>query len=312
MHVVFGAGQVGSPLVEALRSRGLPVRVVRRSAGAVAAGVERFTGDATDRDTCVRACAGATVVYHCVGAPYSTKVWRELLPRLQANLVHAAGSAGARLVVLDNLYALGRPPAAIDERSPVAPISEKGRIRAELSAALLDAHLKGQVKTVIGRAAHFFGPGVTQSQLGEHFFSRVSAGKSAMVFGDPDARHCFSYAPDVAEGLAHLGTADDSVTGLAHVLPVMPATPVRVLIQALLDRLGSRAPIERISPLMMRLFGVFAPPVRELIEMNYEWQSDYVVDDSRFRARFDFRGTPLDEALAATASWARHTFTRAA
>lgn len=312
MHVVFGAGQVGGPLVQSLRSRGLRVRVARRSAVGVPAGVEAVVADATDAESCVRACAKASVVYHCVGAPYTTTAWRATFPLVQENLVRAASRAGARLVVLDNLYALGRPNGRLDETSPLAPLSDKGRLRAELFAALMEAHSKGVVKVAVGRSSHFFGPGVTQSQLGEHLYTRVMSGRSAQLFGNPETHHSFSYVNDVAEGLALLGTADESVVGQAHVLPVMPAVTVRAFIEQLVRLVGKDSKVERVPPLMMHLLGFFMGPVRELIETQYEWDHDYLVDDSRFRARFDFQGTKFDDAMNATAAWVRTAFTKAA
>jgi nucleoside-diphosphate-sugar epimerase len=311
MNVVFGAGQVGAPLIERLRSLGRLVRVIRRTRRADEPG-EVVTGDAMDARFCERACEGATTVFHCLNADYSAKAWATTLPVMQANLIAAAGKAGAGLVVLDNLYALGRPAGVITEDSPVAPSSEKGRVRARLSQALFDAHRAGRVRAIAGRAAHFFGPGVRQSQLGDRFYERALSGRSAQLFGDPNAQHTFSYAPDVAAALVSLSTAAADAWGQAHLLPVMPAMPTRAFVEKLLARLGSSAAIQPISRLQMRLFSLFAPPVRELIEMNYEWEHDYVVDDSAARARFGFSMTSLDDALIATAAWARHTFSLAA
>ena len=51
--------------------------------------------------------------------------------------------------------------------------------------------------------------------------------------------------------------------------------------------------------------GLFSPIIRELIELTYQWQSPWVVDDSKFRAAFGLEATPLDLAVAATMHWAR-------
>lgn len=311
MNVVFGAGQIGAPLIERLRSLRRQVRVIRRSTPATAEG-EVMSGDAMDPRFCERACEGATTVFHCLNADYSAKAWATILPVMQENLIVAAGKAGARLVVLDNLYALGKPTGPITEETPVAPTSEKGRIRAQLSQALFEAHRAGRVHAIAGRASHYFGPGVTQSQLGDRFYQRALSGRSAQLFGNPEALHTFSYAPDVAAALVTLSTAEPAEWGRAHLLPVTQALPTRRLVEKLLLAMGSRSTIQPISRLQMRLFSLFAPAVRELVEMNYEWEHDFVVDDARSRARLGFSSTPLEDALVTTAAWARRTFSRAA
>ena len=207
LHVVFGSGQVGAPLVQELVARGHRVRVVRRTQGAASAGVELAVGNAFDRTVCVQNAQSATAVYHCLNVAYSTKAWADELPKFQENLIEAAGRTGARLVVLENLYMLGRPNGPLNEHTPAQPASRKGELRRKLSEALFAAHRAGTVKVVAGRASDLFGPGVSQSQIGENLFARVLAGKSAQVFGDPDALHSFSYAPDVARGLAALAGA---------------------------------------------------------------------------------------------------------
>ena len=111
LHVVFGAGQVGFPLAERLLAAGNRVRIAKRSSGHVPTGCEVVLGDAADRTFCVNAAAGATTIYHCMNPPYDTRTWADLVPRYMENLIQASAETCARLVVLDNLYMLGRPVA---------------------------------------------------------------------------------------------------------------------------------------------------------------------------------------------------------
>src|SRR5262245_51408636 len=137
LHVIFGAGQVGDPLARILIDAGCRVRVLRRSSGPVADGAERVTGDAADPGFCEKAAAGAAAVYHCMNPAYSVREWERLVPRYMENLIAAAGGAGARLIVLDNLYMLGRtggPP--MNEDTPMNPVSRKGEIRARAAQRL--------------------------------------------------------------------------------------------------------------------------------------------------------------------------------
>ncbi|MGH9888918.1 MAG: hypothetical protein ACREBE_25520, partial [bacterium] len=61
----------------------------------------------------------------------------------------------------------------------------------------------------------------------------------------------------------------------------------------------------RLSPLLLRLAGLFLPEAAELPEMIYQWRTPYILDDSQFRARFGASPTPLATAANATLDWAR-------
>ncbi len=162
LHVVFGAGQVGHPLARLLLLARKRVRIVKRSPGHVPDGCEIVLGDAADPSFCVEAAREATTVYHCMNPPYNTRVWVELVPRYMDNLIAASGKARARLVVLDNVYMLGRPRGGpLNEDSAMNPCSRKGEIRARAADRLFEAHRRGDVIATSGRASDFYGPGGT-------------------------------------------------------------------------------------------------------------------------------------------------------
>jgi len=51
----------------------------------------------------------------------------------------------------------------------------------------------------------------------------------------------------------------------------------------------------------MRLLGLFVPILRELHEMMYQFENDYVFDSSKFQQRFpDFAVMPYDAGIANT------------
>ena len=68
---------------------------------------------------------------------------------------------------------------------------------------------------------------------------------------------------------------------------------------------GVPAKSVRRSAFQLRLAGLFIPPAREIIEMLYEFEHDFVVDHSAYAAVFGDHATPLDESLAATVAWWR-------
>ena len=125
LHVVFGAGQVGSLLVQELLARGHRVRVVRRSAQRAAhPDLQCVAADVYDSAATLRAAAGADVVYLCVNAPYHE--WPTKLAPLYRHIAAAAQAANARLVVLDNVYMVGAN-GRFDETTPERPCSKKGQ-----------------------------------------------------------------------------------------------------------------------------------------------------------------------------------------
>ncbi len=305
LHVIFGSGQVGTPLAARLLAEGKRVRVVRRSAGAVAEGAETRRGDALDPMFCAEAAMGASVVYHCMNPAYSTSVWTEQVPRYMENLISAAGKAGARLVVLDNVYMLGKPAGRpLGEETPMNPCSRKGEIRARTAERLFDAHRKGEVRAVVGRASDFYGPGGGLTYLGDYFWKPALKGKTIRIPIDPDAIHTYHYIPDVASGLAVLGSAPDDALGRPWMLPCRPAESLRRLAERLARHLGHPIKVSRVPPLLLSALSLVVPLVRELQEMAYQWDEPFVVDDRRFRERFGLAPADAEDAARATVEWA--------
>jgi len=305
MHVVFGAGQVGTPLAVKLIEQGKRVRVIRRSRGEIAPGAELVPGDALDPGLCARACEGASVVYHCMNPAYDAALWAEVVPRTMDNLIAATGGAGARLVVLDNLYMLGRTGGRpMNEDTPMNPCSRKGEIRARAAERLFEAHRKGDVRAVSGRASDYYGPRGALTYLGDFFWKPVLAGKTVRSPVDPDAVHTYHYIPDVAAGLAQLGSAPDDALGRAWMLPCQPAGSMRQLTERFAKALGRRILVGRLPRLALMAAGLFVPLVREMNEMLYQWDEPFVVDDRRFRERFGAQPAAADAAARETVAWA--------
>jgi nucleoside-diphosphate-sugar epimerase len=308
LHVLFGAGQVGRLLAGQLLAAGKRVRVAKRASASVPAGCEVVLGDAADPAFCLAAARGASTVYHCMNPPYDKRIWAEMVPRYMDNLIAASSSAGARLVVLDNLYMLGPPRGRpLDEDTPMNPCSRKGEIRARAAERLFDAHRQGEVVATAGRASDFYGPGGTLTGLGDFFWPRVLARKTAYSPYPLDAVHTYHYIPDVAAGLARLGCADADVYGRPWMLPCAPAGTLRNLVERLSGKLRREIKVGQVPRWMLKTIAVFMPLMRELDEMLYQWDEPFVVDDRRFRERFRDVPTDVDRAAADTVEWAgRH------
>ncbi len=306
LHVLFGGGQVGQPLARILLERGKRVRIVKRSAGGLPEGVELVRGDATDLNCCVEASRGASTVYHCMNPPYYARVWAELLPRYMENLIAAAGRSGARLVVLDNVYMLGRPQGKpLDEDTPPRPCSRKGEIRTRVAERMWEAHRRGDVRATSGRASDFYGPGGTLTHLGDQFWRPAIAGKRGRVLVNPDAIHTYHYIPDVAAGLAALGTAGDDAYGRPWMLPCAPAETMRALVARLSRELGRKIDLMTVPRTVLKILALVVPFLREIDEMLYQWEEPFVIDDRRFRAQFGLGPEDVKRAAVDTVAWAK-------
>jgi nucleoside-diphosphate-sugar epimerase len=305
VHVIFGGGQVGTPLASNLIDRGCAVRMVKRSEGAPE-DVELRRGDATDRQFCIEAASGAATVYHCMNPPYVTKVWAEMVPKYVENLIAAAGKAGAKLVVLENVYMLGRTGGRpMTEETPMNPCSRKGEIRAREAERLSEAHRRGEVQATAGRASDFYGPNATQSHVGEQFWSAVMKGNRGPLIVDPGAIHTYHYVPDVAAGLATLGMAGDDAYGHPWMLPCTPAEPLRALVARFSKYLGREIKLMALPRVVVKGLGLVMPMFGEMAEMMYQWEEPFVVDDRRFREKFGVAATDVETAARETVEWAK-------
>ena len=304
LHVVFGAGQVGRALGVRLTELGLPVRIVSRNRpSALMDGVDWRAADATDPDAATEAAGGASVVYQCLNAPYTD--WPERFPPLQRGVLAAAEGNGALLVTLENLYGYGPTAGKVmTEDLPLAATTVKGRTRAAMTQELLAAADAGRVRIAIGRASDFFGAGATESSLGERVFGNAVAGKRADFIGNPDLPHTYSYIPDIATGLATLGTDERAVGGVWH-LPGPETVTTRALLELIAGDVGHPVGVRSLPKLAVRALGVFNPTIRELVELSYEFEQPFVLDTTEYQSTFGTEGTPLPTAIAATVAWYR-------
>ena len=57
--------------------------------------------------------------------------------------------------------------------------------------------------------------------------------------------------------------------------------------------------------LLFEILSLVHPYLREVREMRYEFEEDYIVDSSDFINTFGDISTPVDEAIANTVAWYR-------
>lgn len=110
--------------------------------------------------------------------------------------------------------------------------------------------------------------------------------------------------PDIASGLATLGT-DDRAAGQIWHLPGPETGTTRALLQLVATEVGHPVGIRSVPKLLMKALGLVSPMMRGLAEMSYEFDEPFVLDTSKFQSTFGSSATPLATAVAATIAWYR-------
>ena len=298
LHVIVGAGPVGSATARLLAGNGAQVRLITRSGGGPEQeGIERIAADASDADTLARYADGAAALYSCAGPAYHR--WSTDWPPLGAALVHAAETSGAVLATTGNLYGYGQVDVPMTEDLPLQPNSVKGRVRAKLWTDAVAAHEAGRIRTVEVRGSDYLGAG-TISPFNAMVLPKVLAGRRSSIPADLDARHSWTYVGDVARTLVAVAT-DENTWGRPWHVPTAPPVSIRAL-AARAAELAGAAPtrVSKMPTLALRLAGLFNPVAREMLEMQYQLQRPFVLDSSAATVAFSIQPTPTDEALKET------------
>jgi nucleoside-diphosphate-sugar epimerase len=301
MHIILGAGgAIGTPLAAELLARQQTVRAVSRSGGAPS-GVEAVRADLNDADDVLRAVEPRATVYLLAGLKYDQRVWHEQWPRIMRNVVRACSSKSARLIFFDNVYLYGRVDGPMTEETPVRPTSRKGEIRAGIIEFLQNEMAAGRVKAAIARAADFYGPYADKTSAASIMvFQRLAAGKSAQVFVDADRKHSYTYTLDCAKALCLLAESDDAFGQAWHLPTAHPALTGREFVALAARVIGVAPRVSTFPAWMVKSLGLVVPMMRELGEMLYQNDRDYLFDSSKFERRFAFTPTPYADGIRAS------------
>ncbi|MDZ5441979.1 NAD-dependent epimerase/dehydratase family protein [Micromonospora sp. 4G57] len=297
LHVIVGAGPVGTATARLLAGRGDQVRVVtRRGTGSEHPAVERVAADAADAERLAALTDGADALYNCANPAYHR--WPTDWPPLAAALLTAAERSGAVLATVGNLYGYGPVDGPMTEATPPAATGVKGQVRNRMWADALAAHRAGRARVTEVRGSDYLGAGATSLPM--LVLPRVLAGKRVFLPVDWDAPHSWTYIDDVARTLVAAAT-DPRAWGRAWHVPSAPAVGMRELATRAAALAGAPAPrLIRMPYPVLWLGGLANPFARELRETAYQFDRPYLLDSSAATATLGVEPTPLDVALAET------------
>ncbi len=301
LHVIVGAGAVGSATASLLADRGEQVRILsRRGSGPQHAAIERVAADATDAERLISLAEGATALYNCANPAYHR--WLTDWPPLAAALLGAAERSGAVLATASHLY--GYNPAAdpMTEDSPLSATHPKLRIRADMWRDALAAHHAGRIRATEVRASDYI---EANSILSFALAEPLLAGKRAYSPAPLDVPHSWTSIRDVATTLVTVA-GDERAWGAAWHVPTTPPRTVRELATRFTEVAGVPAPrLTAIPYPALWSVGLFSPMVRELRTTRYQFARPFVLDSTRTTATFGLEPTALDAALAEALAMAR-------
>ncbi len=303
VHVVTGAGPVGSTVALRLAEQGHAVRLLTRSgSGPEHALIDRRRVDVSQAGPLATAVDGAAAVHHCIhGSRYDAATWRAELPAAEQTVLAAAGRAGAVVVFPESLYAYGRVDGPITEDTPRTASTGKQGVRTELLAA----RAASSTPTVSVAASDFFGPLVRTAHAGERMVPAVLAGRTVRVLGSLDQPHSFTYVPDLAAAMVRAAAAPELWGSVLHA-PTNPAVTQRELVAAFAAAAGVAVPRTGVLPAgLLRAVGLVHRDTRELAELSHQFTAPFVLDSTASQARLGLRPTAFDVAIKETVAWWR-------
>jgi len=300
MQTILGSGGIISKELEnALREYTTDIRIVSRNPKAFDESNELISADLTNAEEALKAVEGSEIAYLTIGLPYSYKAWHASWPVVMENIINACKTHGTKLVFFDNIYMYDSNNLnGMTEETPINPPSKKGEIRAEIAKMIMDDVREGKLTALIARSADFYGPEIlNNSMLTETVFKPLSIGKKANWMSSVNFKHSFTYTPDAGKATALLGNTEDAYNQVWHLPTAADPLTGKEWIEAIAKEIGVEPKYQAAPKFLVRIIGLFVPIMREMVEMMYQYDRDYVFDSSKFEKRFDFRPTPYIEGI---------------
>ncbi len=157
---------------------------------------------------------------------------------------------------------------------------------------ILEEIKKGELTALIARSADFYGPGIREnSVITETDFKPLSEGKKANWVGSINVKYTYTYTPDAGKATALLGNTDDAFNQVWH-LPTDSNPPTgKEWIELIAKEMGVKPAFRTAPKFMIRILGLFIPIMKEMVEMMYQFDRDYVFNSDKFENRFDLKPT---------------------
>lgn len=299
--LVLGAtGGMGYAIVNELIDRGIKVIAFARNRNKLEklygtqALVEQFEGDVFNSSDLMAAAGGVDVIFHAINIPYH--LWEEHQTTIVQNIIGTSEQVGAKLAMVDNIYAYGRGEGRlVAETTPKNPHTKKGKIR----LALEQMAFTSNVPVLVAHFPDYYGPNAENTYI--HFLLKeVLQNKRASYVGDTQKAREFLYTPDGAKAIVELSLREEAY-GQNWNIPATGAISGEEIIHMVRGLTGYEKKVSVVTKNMVRFVGLFNRQMRELTEMMYLNEQPVVLSGQKYETKVGpVPKTPYKEGLEKT------------
>ncbi len=294
MQTILGSGGIiGRELAKNLPQYTSKVRLVSRNPQKVNSNDELVKADLLIKTDVDQAVEGSSIVYLTVGIQYKAEIWEKDWPIIVSNVIEACKKHNCKLVFFDNIYMYDANALdGMNEETPIKPISRKGKVRAKIAQMILSKIATGELTALIARSADFYGPSIMQnSMLTESVFKPLSMGKKANWLMAMNYKHSFTYTPDAGKAAALLGNTDDAFGQVWHLPTAKNPFTGKQWVEEIAKALGAKPKYMVAPKFVVSIMGLFMPIMKEIKEMLYQYDRDYVFNSDKYETRFNIKPT---------------------
>lgn len=274
--ILGGSGKIGKHSAEVFWNAGWEVRHYKRG---------------TDM---AQAARGADVIINGLNPP-NYHNWAKTIPAITAQVIDAAQSSGATVIIPGNVYNFGDHGGVWDENTPHRPVTAKGQIRVDMEAAYRAAG----VQTIILRAGNFIDPGRDGDVYSMLMVNKVAKGVITTV-GAPDVMQAYAYVPDWARAALALAEKRMQLDAFEDVPFPGHSFTTRDLQAVLERRLGQSLKVSRFPWWAITLAAPFNEMMREFRKMRFLFNTPHELGAAKFgRLVPNFQPTDLETVMLA-------------
>jgi nucleoside-diphosphate-sugar epimerase len=214
------------------------------------------------------------------------------------NVIGACKKENTKLVFFDNIYIYDPNHLShMTEDTPFNPISKKGEVRTEIVTMLLNEMGAGNLRATIARSADFYGFSPNTSVLEIMVFKNFAQEKKTNWFCSLDFRHSFTFTSDAAKATAILGNSEKAFNETWHLPTAKNPLTGREWTEIIAKEMNQEPHVQLVGRGIARIMGILNKDMKELSEMLYQYDREYVFDSTKFEQTFQFTPTGYSEGV---------------